>query len=223
MACALFTSAFTVQAQQGKWKGTVKYKLSYEGAVSPQAPTEYEIKVFENKTKFIDMFSSGATVITNATAKSVTFMWDFSQVPVDGVQGKWYMRKKVTDEDFAKSTFTFTGNTKTLAGKTVKEVNVVTKNDDGEEDKETIWVCDEVGPAMDLAFYDGLKAMPFEFTMEFKQAGVVIKFEASELKEGGVKDTDLMLETGYTEQTEDEIEELFKLLMKAYGGGDDDI
>ena len=42
-----------VNAQQGKWAGTVKYQLSWTGEIPKgvQLPTEWETKVFENKTK----------------------------------------------------------------------------------------------------------------------------------------------------------------------------
>jgi hypothetical protein len=221
MVCAFLFMTLSVQAQQGKWIGTVKYKLTYEGAVSPQAPTEYEVKVYENKTKFMDMFRY-STNISNAASKTVTYMWDFSQVPVDGVQGKWYMREKM-DDMIAKCSYVFTGNTKTIAGKNVKEVNVTFVKDDGEDEKETIWACDEIGPVMDLSAYPGLKAMPFAYTMELKEQGIVIKYEVMELIQDKVKDTDVMLEAGYDEVTEEEIGEIFKTLMEAIGGGGDDI
>jgi len=222
----VFSLTMTVSAQQGKWKGTVKYKLSYEGAVSPQAPTEWMVKVYENKTRFLEQFVIGADVLTNANNKTAYLMFDFSQIPVDGVQGKYYIKNKVTDEDFAKHTYNFTGNVKTLAGKNVKEVNVVSTNDEGEEEKETIWVCDEIGPAVDVMFYPGLKAMPFAFDMEFKEHGIAIHFEAIEVTEGKIKDTDCMLESGYEEVTEEEFKEIVNILQEAYGaagGGDDDI
>ena len=40
-------------AQQGKWSGTVKYQLTWTGNIPAEAhrPTEWETKVFENKTK----------------------------------------------------------------------------------------------------------------------------------------------------------------------------
>ncbi|MDR1005655.1 MAG: hypothetical protein LBL74_02165 [Bacteroidales bacterium] len=218
----VFLLSLSANAQQGKWIGTVKYKLTYDGAVSPQAPSEFEVKVYENKAKFTDMFASGATVIANAAAKTLTMMWDFSQVPVDGVNGKWYMREKVADSVIAKTTYTFTGNTKQLAGKNVKEVVSVSKNDDGTEEKETIWACDEIGPTMNLFFYTGLKAMPFEFKVEMKEAGITINFTASEVIDGKVKDTDLMLESDYEEQSQEEIEEIFNALIKAMGGGGED-
>ncbi|MDR0789782.1 MAG: hypothetical protein LBO06_03190 [Bacteroidales bacterium] len=215
VACAVLFMAISVQAQQGKWIGTVKYKLTYEGAVSPQAPTEYEIKVYENKGTTGNAF---VKAITNATAKSITTMFDLSSVPVDGVQGKWYTRKKVTDEDMNKVTYVFTGNTKQMAGKTVKEVHVTYKDDDDEEKQETIWACDEIGPVIDLMFYLGLKGMPFEFTAEGQ--GVVVKYEVVELTPNNVKETEVLLESGYEEVTEEELQEMVSILN---GGGEDDI
>ena len=60
----LVLSVFSIQvnAQQGKWAGTIKYQLTWTGDIPAEAqlPTEWETKVFENKTK------------------SMSFMWAMS-------------------------------------------------------------------------------------------------------------------------------------------------
>ena len=103
----LVLSVFSIQvnAQQGKWAGTIKYQLTWTGDIPAEAqlPTEWETKVFENKTKSMSfmwaMSGLPATELTDATRKTVTFMFDFSMIPMEELNGKWFIRKKLTDED----------------------------------------------------------------------------------------------------------------------------
>ncbi|MFA7132504.1 MAG: hypothetical protein WC108_04320, partial [Bacteroidales bacterium] len=122
-----------VYAQQGKFKGIVKYTLTWEGeAVPPGAPTTLEIKVFENQTAFDDIFS-GSKVITNSTSGISYSMFDFSQVPVEGVTGKWYIKDKLEPKDLENNTYKISSETKEIAGKKVKKVDVTFKSEDGTE------------------------------------------------------------------------------------------
>mgnify|MGYP003565245995 FL=1 len=96
-------------AQQGKWSGTVKYQLTWTGNIPAEAqlPTEWETKVFENKTKSQSftwaMSGLPATELTDAAKKTVTFTFDFSMIPVEELNGKWFIRNKVKDENLKKT------------------------------------------------------------------------------------------------------------------------
>ncbi|MFA6368469.1 MAG: hypothetical protein WCS10_06115 [Bacteroidales bacterium] len=209
-----------VYAQQGKFKGIVKYTLTWEGeAVPPGAPTTLEIKVFENQTAFDDIFS-GSKVITNSTSGISYSMFDFSQVPVEGVTGKWYIKDKLEPKDLENNTYKISSETKEIAGKKVKKVDVTFKSEDGTEKNEVIWICDEMGPEQDLRFYPGLKGMPFEFPVDIEK--YKITFKVSEIIEGGkVEKADMLLPTGFEEVTIEEFQEIIATLMEAYGGGSD--
>lgn len=209
-----------VYAQQGKFKGIVKYTLTWEGeAVPPGAPTTLEIKVFENQTAFDDIFS-GSKVITNSTTGISYSMFDFSQVPVEGVTGKWYIKDKLEPKDLENNTYKISSETKEIAGKKVKKVDVSFKSEDGTEKNEVIWICDEMGPEQDLRFYPGLKGMPFEFTVDVEK--YKINFKVSEIIEGGkVEKADMLLPTGFEEVTIEEFQEIIATLMEAFGGGGD--
>ena len=146
-----------VNAQQGKWAGTVKYQLSWTGDISEgaQLPTEWETKVFENKTKTMSftwamMLGLPATELTDAVKKTITYTFDLSMIPIDELNGKWFIRKKIADADFADISYKETGNTKEIAGKKVKEIICTSKDKDGADVTETIWACDEIGPMTDL-------------------------------------------------------------------------
>lgn len=220
---ALLVSAFTLslQAQQGKWAGTIKYQLTWSGDIPAEAqlPDTWEIKVFENKTKSASfmwaMSGLPATELTDAARKTVTFMFDFSMIPMEELNGKWFIRNKLSDEDFAGITYKETGNTKEIAGKNVKEFICTSKDQEGVEVSETIWACEEMGPSLDLMLYPGLKAMPFEYKIDLGES-ISCSFKVIELIEGKVKNTEMLLETGYEELTMEEFQEK---LQEAMGGG----
>lgn len=216
---ALLVSAFTfsLQAQQGKWAGTIKYQLTWTGDVPQGIPSEYEVKVFEEKTKYMDM-TMGAIVITDAQRKNVTLMFDFSQIPLEEVGGKWYIREKMEDSLLSKVEYTFTGKTKEMAGKTAHEVVATYKNAEGVDETETFWACKDLGPSIEMSNYPGLKAMPFEYTVQYAET-LSCTFTAVEVIEGKVKKTDLLLETGYEELTMEEFQEKIQILQQAMGGG----
>lgn len=217
-----------VNAQQGKWAGTVKYQLSWTGEIpeGAQLPTEWETKVFENKTKTMSfswamMSGLPATELTDAAKKTITYTFDFSMIPVDELNGKWFIKKKITDADFAEISYKETGNTKEMAGKKVKEIICTSKDKDGADVTETIWACDEIGPMMDLMYYPGLKAMPFEFKIDLNDK-ISCQFTVSGLTEGKVKNTELIMEAGYDELTEDEFLEKLKSVSGGEESGDED-
>lgn len=226
---ALLLSAFSLQvsAQQGKWVGTVTYQLTWAGNIpeGAQLPNKWEAKVYENKTKsdsFIWAMSGlPATEFTDATKKTVTFTFDFSMIPMEELNGKWFIREKVKDEDLAEASYRETGKTKEMAGKKVKEFECSYKDEEGKDVTETIWACDEIGPVVDLMHYVGLKAMPFEYTISFGEE-LSCTFAVSELTPGKVKNTELIMEAGYEELTQDEFMEKLNSAIGEQGGGDDD-
>ncbi len=217
-----------VNAQQGKWAGTVKYQLSWTGDIpeGAQLPTEWETKVFENKTKTMSftwamMLGLPATELTDAVKKTITYTFDLSMIPIDELNGKWFIRKKIADADFADISYKETGNTKEIAGKKVKEIICTSKDKDGADVTETIWACDEIGPMTDLMYCPGLKAMPFEFSIDLNDK-ISCQFKVSELIEGKVKNTELIMEAGYEELTEEEFLEKLKSVSGEEGSGDED-
>ncbi|MDD3667324.1 MAG: hypothetical protein PHY75_01070 [Bacteroidales bacterium] len=216
LTIGLFASQ--VFAQQGKFKGTFKYTLNWEGEVPQGVPTSFEVKVYEQKATFKNVLSMfQEPTIINSEAKIVYSLFDFSQIPVEGATGKWYVKSKVDDQDIAKNTYEFTSETKVIAGKNTKKVNVTFKSEDGTEKKETIWVCDEIGPNMDMYFYPGLKGVPFEFPVELEK--YKITFTVSEIIEGKVKEADMLLPTGYEETSQEEFTEIINTIFEAFGGG----
>ena len=102
LTIGLFASQ--VFAQQGKFKGTIKYTLNWEGEVPQGVPTSFEVKVYDQKATFKNVLSMfQEPTIINSEAKIVYSLFDFSQIPVEGATGKWYVKSKVDDQEIGRA------------------------------------------------------------------------------------------------------------------------
>jgi hypothetical protein len=224
--CATLLIGFNAYSQQGKWAGLVKYKMTWTGNVPQGVPEEYQVKVYNNMESSINL-SVGSKQIANSENKTIMLLFDFSQVPLDGVTGKWYIKEKLKDEDLKSAKYEYTGKTKVIAGKTCQEVKATFKDSDTSTARtETIYVTKELGPTVDISAYPGLDAFPMEYPMQFSSE-LSATLSATELLEGKVKEEDLLLETGYEEVSKEDLQDMFKQIQKAYGGAsgesDDDM
>ena len=223
---ALLVLLFTAQsfAQYGKFRGTVKYKIEWQGEVSPQAPTTYEVKVWENSCSMQDISFPLASMLSNASVPMAWILIDFSMIPVEGVQGKWYIRssKEKIAEEQEKVKYTYTGEKKEIAGIACEKVHVTAQSEDGTVKEEDIWTSVDFGPETDLTLYTGLKGMPFQYHMEISE-NLSGTFTAEEIIEGNVKETDVLLPTDYEEITQEDFMDIMSTLQEAMGGGDEDI
>ena len=100
-------AGFSAMAQQGKWAGLVKYKLTWTGNVPQGVPEEWEVKVFENLAGQVDLSTMGlGKSIANANNNVVMTLFDFSMIPdegpYEGMSGKWYVKSKITEEKLKK-------------------------------------------------------------------------------------------------------------------------
>lgn len=224
VALLTFLSTIPAFAQYGKFRGTVKYKIEWKGEVPAQAPTTYEVKVWENSCGMQDLSFPLATTLTNA---SIPIMWtliDFSMIPVEGVQGKWYIR--TSKEDFAKVQekikYTYSGEKKEIAGIPCEKVHVALQEGEGAVEEEDIWASVDFGPQTDMEHYPGLRGMPFQYSMDFTET-LSATLTVEEVIEGNIKETDILLPTDYEEITQDDFMDMMSTLQEAMGGGDDDI
>jgi hypothetical protein len=225
--CATLLIGLNTYAQQGKWAGIVKYKLTWTGKVPQGVPQEWQTKVYKNMEGGYDWSTLmlGGKYLANSENHTMMLLFDFSQVPVEGVTGKWYIKNKIKDEDLKSAKYEYTGKTKVLAGKTCQEVKATFKDSDtSSERSEIIYVTKELGPVVNLSSYPGLDAFPMEYPIQLSN-DLSVTLSASELQEDKVKEEDLMLETGFEEITSDDFKDMMQALQKAYGGaagGSDD-
>lgn len=213
-------------AQQGEWAGIVKYKLTWTGNVPQGVPEEWQTKVYKNLEGGYDfnMLMFGAKYIANSDSKNFMILFDFSSIPLEGVQGKWYIKEKISDDDMKKAKYEYTGKTKQIAGLECQEVKCTFKEKDenGETTREEIvYVTKEIGPKVDVYGYPGLDAFPMEYPIKVTNE-INVNLTASELLKGKVKEEDLLLETGYEEITEEDFQDMMETIKQAYGGGGDD-
>jgi hypothetical protein len=223
--CATLFIGFNAYCQQGKWAGLVKYKMTWTGNVPQQVPQEWQTKIYNNLEGNIDLSTLGlGKTIANSDNNTVLSLFDFSQIPMDGITGKWFVKSKMKDEDLKSGKYEYTGKTKVIAGKTCQEVKVTFKdNETGTESHETIYVTKELGPKINLTEYPGLDAFPMEYPIKLSEE-LSVTLTASELLEGKVKEEDLLLETGYEEISKEDLNDMLKKLFSAGGeGGSDDM
>ena len=71
------------------------------------------MKVFEQQTAYLDIFLS-VNVISNATTGSSYTMFDFSQIPIEGVTGKWYIKSTIEPKDLENTVYDVTNETKEI-------------------------------------------------------------------------------------------------------------
>ncbi len=236
ITCCAFALLFcaTTMAQQGEWAGLVKYKLTWTGNVPQGVPTTFEAKIFKNleSTDFTTLLSFGGLVksITNANNNTISLMMDLSMLPdegaTEGMSGKWYCKDKINLEEMkGKISYEYTGETKEIAGLKCQQVKVISKDNDGKEESELIYVTKELGPKVCQTYYPGLDAFPMEFPMELGEMSVTL--QVTEALKGKASQMDLMVESGYEELPQEDFIDIVKRLFGAMGqggedGGDDD-
>lgn len=218
--------SWNANAQQGSWAGLVKYKLTWSGNVPQGVPQEWETKVYKELEGGYDwsFLMLGGRYIANSQTKNVMLLLDFSQIPLDGIQGKWFIKNKMTEQDLKEATYEYTGQKKEIAGLSCEQVKCtfISKNDDGDTTRtELIYVTKEIGPKVNMYAYPGLDAFPMEYPIQLGE-DLSVTLTASELLKNKVKEEDLMLETGYEEITTEDLQDMMQQLMKAMGGGDED-
>ncbi len=218
--------SWNANAQQGSWAGLVKYKLTWSGNVPQGVPQEWETKVYKELEGGYDWSSLmlGGRYIANSQTKNVMLLFDFSPIPLEGIQGKWFIKNKMTEQDLKEATYEYTGQKKEIAGLNCEQVKCTftSKNDDGDTTRtELIYVTKEIGPKVNMYAYPGLDAFPMEYPIQLGE-DLSVTLTASELLKNKVKEEDLMLETGYEEITAEDFQDMMQQLMKAMGGGDED-
>lgn len=233
IACLSVSTLFA----QNKFRGTVVYTVTSTGETSFEIPDQIktaEIKVFDSKAfTASQIFFGGNPFASNILIDgrkqyvcmdlSQLFMY-FSANDVE-LDYKGSSKILVTDEITQAQIDSLTipvtegyyieykdGETKTIAGKTAKKAIIHAFNEDGEDHPTTFWYCEEMGPEVNSIF-NGLKGMALEYSMDLSE-GRQITLTATEIKEGKVKEVDLLLPDGYESITNEQFTALFKQIQE---------
>lgn len=213
---------------QNTFKGTVSYKLESTGQVAFQIPEEQsvvQVKVYEDKIMLGQTIQKGLT-LTNCIDFSPYIQYLLSQ----GIEletytgdGKIMMKQTIEQKDIDSLTIPVTegyyfeyvdGETQQIAGLNAKKTIMHMFNDEGVDVPMDFWYSPEVGPAVNFVFGVGIKGLPLKFTVDAGE-GKAITYTATEVKEGKVKEVDLMLPAGYNEMSEEEYAQFMQELKDA--------
>lgn len=230
VACLSIGSLFA----QNKFKGTINYTLTSTGETEFQIPDQIknaELKVYESKVLasspiFLMNYGGMASNILVDGRKQYICM-DLSQIfmylSANDVEldykgsSKILVSDEITQSEIDSLTIPVTegfyieyvsGETKTIAGKTAKKAVMHAFDEDGEDHPTTFWYCDEIGPEVNIIF-NGIKGVALEYSMNIGE-GRQITLTATEIKEGKVKEVDVLLPDGFESITKDQFTALFK-------------
>lgn len=225
---------------QNTFKGTVKYKIESTGEVAFQIPEEQstvEVKVFGEQAKMGNTVQNGRKV-TQCVDYSMYVLGLKSQFDVelesDWGDAKFMFKNEVTQNEIDSLTIPVTegyyfeyvaGETKTVADRTAKKAVLHVFDDEGTDHPIEFWYDPTIGPSNNFLF-NGIAGMPLQFTQNAGE-GRAITYTAVEVKEGKVKEADLLLPAGYKEVSTEEYKTFMTELKDAMevaglGGGDEE-
>lgn len=212
----LTSATNSITKKKKGWKGTITYSISYSGegitpAMVANAPKSTKVKVMGNKTSAeIVNGPMVLTIIQNPEFNSFYQLIEFGD--------KKYAVKKSLDEINADSLRKYdteidlVNETKIIAGYECKKA-VVTfiprDTADGEEQIFNFYYSTDLGDAntnSDSEFSE-IPGLLLEYYN--LQGNLITKFVATNVKKGGVKETDFLIPTDYKVLTEEELQKEF--------------
>lgn len=233
VACISVGSLFA----QNKFRGTITYTLSSTGETSFDIPEQMktaEVKVYDSKCLTAsNIFFSGNPFASNilVDGRKQFVCMDLSQLfmyfSANDVEldykgsAKILVNDELTQAQIDSLTIPVTegfyieyvaGETKTIAGKTAKKAIIHAFDEDEKDHPMTFWYSDEMGPEVNPIF-NGLKGVALEYAMDLAE-GRQITLTATEIKEGKVKEVDMLLPDGYETISEEQFKALFTQIQE---------
>lgn len=214
VASVVLTAATnSITKKKKSWKGMITYSISYDGEdVTPasvaNAPKEVKIKIMGDK-------SSQEMVLGMATVTMVENPeFDLSMQMIEFGDKKYAIKKKLSEEKADTTekydvTIDFVNETKMIATyKCKKAVVTFTPKDtaDGEEQIFNYFYSEELGneDTYKDEIFEGIPGLLLEYSII--QGNVIMIFNATEVKKGGVSDADFLVPVDYKVVTEEELE-----------------
>lgn len=201
---------------QNTFKGIVKYKIESTGEVPFQIPEDQstvEVKVFNESAMMGQTIQNGRKVTQCVDYGQLLQYLAYKEVELESDWGaaKFMIRQEITQQDIDSLTipvnvgFYFEykdGETKELCGRSAKKAVLHVFDDEGADHPIEFWYDPTIGPANNFLF-NGIAGMPLLFTQDAGE-GRAITYTAFEVKEGKVKEADLLLPSGYKELSSEE-------------------
>ena len=244
----MMMSAMTLNAQN-KFKGIVKYSITSVGSNPVEIPEQYatpQLKVMNDQIVAEDVALLGFSPFTKKhiqKGRTESYFFDFSPVMMYLAQadvtlssysgdGKILMKEERTQSEIDSLTIPCTegfyieyvaGETKKIAGMTAKLARIHVFDEEGTDHPTSIWYSDEMGPDVNF-IQNGIKGVALEYEVRLGE-GSVLRFAATEIIKGKVKDTDFLNLSGYELMDSKKFAEFtteFSEELRFLQGGDED-
>lgn len=201
---------------QNTFKGTIKYKLESTGEVAMKIPDEQsivEVKVFNDQAKLDNTIQRGNTITACQDFSQYLMYLSMNDISLETYEGdgKFMIKSEIKQSDIDSLTIPVTegfyfeykdGETKEVAGRTAKKAVLHVFDAEGTDHPMEFWYDPTIGPSHNFLF-NGIAGMPLSFTQQLGE-GKAISYTAIEVKEGKVKEVDLMLPAGFKATTQEE-------------------
>ncbi len=210
LAVLVLTSSSPKKKKKAKqFRGTVTYSLTYEGdALSDiqkaKLPKSISIKMYDGMSKFDEVMgpatqttiinpkSNKYIVLIEAGLKKAALVMKYSDINSDS------LLKYTTEIDYS-------SDTKIIAGYSCKKAIVTFTPKEGVDDEErmySVFYSEELGSVDDNndGYFKGIPGMLLESYQV--SPGMVVKYLATEVKKGKVKDLDFLMPSDFKEFTD---------------------
>ena len=217
------SNSFSFAQKKGKpFAGTIKYALTYEGVEASQMaqmPTATTTTISGNRQKVtLDLGQYAVITITDGDAESFVFYLDMMGQKYAYRMNKEAIAKEKGGDTIKKPTYTYSEETKDIAGFKCKKATTVSKNaETGDETTSIVWYTEDLVVGDKLNFMgdnEGIKGVILG--TESTSGKVVRKSYASEVKKEKIKDTDFLIPADAKEMTKEEFMKMFS------GGGEEE-
>jgi len=207
----------SLNAQAKDFKGVVTYKITIQGDDIPPEMMAFMPKVMTATIKG-NMLRNEFSITTPMGAMNQIQIMNGDEKVVyhlmDMMGQKFYY--KMTEQDInenmenePKPDIQYVNETKTIAGYECKKA-IITIDQDGKKNSFVIYYSPELGSAstnFDNAMFNGIDGLLMEF--EANENGMIMKFEAIEVKKENVKDELFQVPAEYNETTPEELQRSF--------------
>lgn len=212
---------------QNTFKGTIKYKVESTGEVAMKIPEEQsivEVKVLNDQAKMENIIQRGNVVTTCQDFSQYIMALSMNDITLESYEGdgKFLLKNEITQSEIDSLTIPVDegyyfeykeGATKEIAGRTGKQAILHVFDAEGTDHPIEFWYDPTIGPAHNFLF-NGIAGMPLTFSQQLGE-GREMTFTAIEVKEGKVKDVDLLLPAGFKAVSQEEFAAFMQELQDA--------
>jgi GLPGLI family protein len=212
LAVMVLTSSSPKKKKKSKmFRGIVTYDISYDGDAltdlqKSKLPTTVSVKMYDGMSKFDEVMGPALqTTIINPKADKYTVLIEVGDKKA-AYLGKYSDMNNDSTIQYT-TVIDYSADTKIIAGYSCKKAIVTFTPKEGVDDEErmfTVYYSEELAGAEENedGFYKGIPGLLLESYQV--SPGMVVKYTATEVKKGKVKDLDFLLPSDFKEFTDQE-------------------